>query len=120
MRISDWSSYVCSSDLEEQLQKLVIGAGERAHHRGVAPGNGRMEANIALAIRETAQRKLPDRASDALGDGVGHALVPGHRKQHPCHGTITIMSALEAARSEGRRVGKAGVSTCRYRWAPYH
>src|SRR3546814_12659468 len=23
-------------------------------------------------------------------------------------------------RSEGRRVGKEGVSTCRYRWAPYH
>src|SRR3546814_8787821 len=82
---------------EEQLQKLVIGAGERAHHRGVAPGNGRMEANIALAIRETAQRKLPDRASDALGDGVGHALVTGHRKQHHCHGTITLMSDSEAA-----------------------
>src|SRR3546814_2976932 len=65
---------------EEQLQKLVIGACERTHHRGVAPGNGRMEANIALAIRETAQRKLPDRTSDALGDGVGHALVPGHRR----------------------------------------
>src|SRR3546814_11004038 len=26
----------------------------------------------------------------------------------------------EAARSEERRVGKEGVSTCRYRWAPYH
>src|SRR3546814_12861473 len=23
-------------------------------------------------------------------------------------------------RSEERRVGKAGVSTCRYRWSPYH
>src|SRR3546814_10296326 len=25
-----------------------------------------------------------------------------------------------AGRSEERRVGKEGVSTCRYRWSPYH
>src|SRR3546814_19796487 len=28
--------------------------------------------------------------------------------------------ADEKLRSEERRVGKEGVSTCRYRWAPYH
>src|SRR3546814_18808270 len=28
--------------------------------------------------------------------------------------------AREKARSEGRRVGKEGVSTCRSRWSPYH
>src|SRR3546814_20205534 len=27
---------------------------------------------------------------------------------------------IEAARSEERRVGKEGVSTCRSRWSPYH
>src|SRR3546814_11923943 len=28
--------------------------------------------------------------------------------------------ALAARRSEARRVGKECVSTCRYRWSPYH
>src|SRR3546814_19311314 len=31
---------------------------------------------------------------------------------HPIH--------LHGHRSEERRVGKEGVSTCRYRWSPYH
>src|SRR3546814_20658052 len=76
---------------EEQLQKLVIGAGARAHHRGVAPGNGRTEATIALPIRATARRKLPDRASDGLGEGAGPEPVPGSRQQRPCPFSINIM-----------------------------
>src|SRR3546814_12840289 len=31
-----------------------------------------------------------------------------------------LMVMPSEARSEERRVGKEGVSTCRYRWAPYH
>src|SRR3546814_19617423 len=31
-----------------------------------------------------------------------------------------ILAADAVARSEERRVGKACVSTCRYRWSPYH
>src|SRR3546814_13486590 len=32
---------------------------------------------------------------------------------------ITDSEAIDPFRSEERRVGKACVSTCRYRWAPY-
>src|SRR3546814_4907955 len=32
----------------------------------------------------------------------------------------TIRQELGAERSEERRVGQEGVSTCRYRWSPYH
>src|SRR3546814_13068705 len=34
-------------------------------------------------------------------------------------GLLADLGAL-AIRSEERRVGKEGVSTCRFRWAPYH
>src|SRR3546814_15514151 len=34
--------------------------------------------------------------------------------------TRGIMLALDADRSEERRVGKECVSTCRSRWSPYH
>src|SRR3546814_18781583 len=38
------------------------------------------------------------------------------------HGRVpaTALFALPIARSEERRVGKEGVSTCRSRWSPYH
>src|SRR3546814_8375791 len=70
MRISDWSSDVCSSDLKARL----IG------RRGI----------------EAAGR------SGAL-----------FQKLHP-------QSGARQSRSEERRVGKECVSTCRYRWSPYH
>src|SRR3546814_6004550 len=78
MRISDWSSDVCSSDL----------AARRARGRCVARGTA-------------APRKLchDARRARALTDRI---LIP------------------RALRSEERRVGNERVSTCRYRWSPYH
>src|SRR3546814_13432089 len=35
-------------------------------------------------------------------------------------GFDAVMVLLAASRSEERRVGKEGVSTCRSRWSPYH
>src|SRR3546814_13362980 len=40
-------------------------------------------------------------------------------KMRLCSATSTI-SISENMRSEERRVGKECVSTCRYRWSPYH
>src|SRR3546814_11760160 len=37
---------------------------------------------------------------------------------HPRSGFV--VEAATALRSEDRRAGKAGVSTCRYRWTPLH
>src|SRR3546814_12352913 len=45
-----------------------------------------------------------DGAFDALGDRTQHDIV----------------EVLDWARSEERRVGKECVSTCSYRWSPYH
>src|SRR3546814_20738577 len=93
MRISDWSSDVCSSDLPEQREY------EHRHPGGAdleLLGDGRrVAARPALA-------DLPGGA--ALGDGV-----PGSGAAAPLGGS-----------SEERRVGKECVSTCRSRWSPYH
>src|SRR3546814_18094405 len=85
MRISDWSSDVCSSD----LRRILIRAGEMGEDAGepepVRPLDKRVE--------------FP-----RLG-------VPHPEPAHP---------GVDLQRSEERRVGKECVSTCRYRWSPYH
>src|SRR3546814_16815862 len=85
MRISDWSSDVCSSDLP---------------HAGPQPA---LEPGaFARALCRTRPRGPPARPGDQL---------PAAQR---------LRADRRAARSEERRVGKEWVSTCRYRWAPFH
>src|SRR3546814_14670918 len=99
MRISDWSSDVCSSDLGAFEDRLVVGVD--------ADDEG--EVIIAPAWRREADElvlwTVEGEAVDDAGPAVGR--FPGER-------------GLEWVRSEERRVGKACVSTCRSRWSPYH
>src|SRR3546814_6617372 len=91
MRISDWSSDVCSSDLP------VDGFARQPHHR-VGP--------FIIAVRR------------AAGD-LEHLARSGLRKGGEAVGQVgSIFGAhiAAASRSEERRVGKECVSTCRYRW----
>src|SRR3546814_13766571 len=71
---------------------------------------GVLRLRHAVAI-EDIRRGAPDeaiaRALDAAGGG-GAAAGP-----HP-----VVQEACPIVRSEERRVGKEGVRTCRYRWAP--
>src|SRR3546814_8331602 len=98
MRISDWSSDVCSSDLvggdvlADQLLELVLGGGQIALF-GHVPG-----------ILGSLFGQLHDRLDDLLARVV--------REQHGAEHDLF--------RSEERRVGKECVSTCRSRWSPYH
>src|SRR3546814_9702379 len=78
MRISDWSSDVCSSDLRHEArqrrQPVVLdrllggqqhGAGAVAHLRGVAGGNGAAELSVAehrAQLRQTLGRGVRARA----------------------------------------------------------
>src|SRR3546814_10317640 len=94
MRISDWSSDVCSSDLiarQDQRRPDPIDA-------HVLRGAGLAVGDHLLAEDELLPRPLR------------HAAVflwPGR-----CQPALL--------RSEERRVGKECVSTCRSRWSPYH
>src|SRR3546814_18376776 len=97
MRISDWSSDVCSSDLKwvpnqvfyDQLSKATL-------LKLLAEGCG----NDAAENCQTMKRS--DLAVTVNERLAGRRILP------------------PALRSEERRVGKECVSTCRSRWSPYH
>src|SRR3546814_19123687 len=97
MRISDWSSDVCSSDLE-LLARLLIDVRAAVHGELL---DTRRQRDGAANKRSGATRRVGD-----VGGGlIEHAVIKG----------------LQAnARSEERRVGKGCVSTGRSRWSPYH
>src|SRR3546814_11922411 len=102
MRISDWSSDVCSSDL---LASLTI--------------NG-MEAATGTTRLATTAGPFDLRLLTARGAA---GTVYRFLFATPAGDTARMTEGLQQAgfsRSEERRVGKAGVSTCRSRWSPYH
>src|SRR3546814_4478396 len=96
MRISDWSSDVCSSDLGRALAAESLDQPADVGHRrvGAAGLDGRAWRHEVALCRDAKESCL------AL---FGCAVV---RHFDP--------------RSEERRVGKECVSTCRSRWSPYH
>src|SRR3546814_12870090 len=102
MRISDWSSDVCSSDLHPCL--LCDAAGDRLTH---PPGRIGGEL-VALGIVELLYRA--DQAGVALLDQVEHRHL----------GPAVLAGDRDDQSSEERSVGKECVSTCRSRWSPFH
>src|SRR3546814_6727921 len=97
MRISDWSSDVCSSDLVG-LEAAHLGAVVRIDARSLDP---------AQRVEMLAQ----------LGRARGDQGIMRHLRACPA---AILPPALCRHRSEERRVGKECVSTCRSRWSPYH
>src|SRR3546814_4238974 len=104
MRISDWSSDVCSSDLKLALTSF--------HFASMILGNQKM---IALYFRE--ERYFPEalrarllEAERAVTSKLSKVIDSGIRRG----------DFRSCDRSEERRVGKECVSTCRSRWSPYH
>src|SRR3546814_15101566 len=91
MRISDWSSDVCSSDLLPE--SYMNSVPEELGGRPVLVLDPMLATGGSL---EHACRTLVERGA----------------------GELTAVCVL--ARSEERRVGKECVSTCRSRWSPYH
>src|SRR3546814_11212722 len=91
MRISDWSSDVCSSDLEDDA---VAGLGEAPAMSGAEP------------------RACADTDDQGALLQILHDLLQ--------YGSPTNFAQPSGERSEERRVGKECVSTCRSRWSPYH
>src|SRR3546814_17226892 len=108
MRISDWSSDVCSSDLRGILDQRTFRHGEAAG-AGAADGDVAGAAAVpAAAVRDDHLTAIP---------GHQHGAVAGGQ---PAEAEAGVVAAVALDRSEERRVGKEGVSTCRSRWSPYH
>src|SRR3546814_20032545 len=103
MRISDWSSDVCSSDLHLRHVRAP-------QHEGV----GRLEIVVAA-------HRLVDAESADEGDrGRGHAMAGiGIKVVGAQAGTHEFGRRIALPRSEERRVGTECVSTWRSRWSPY-
>src|SRR3546814_20623998 len=106
MRISVWSSDVCSSDLELHRGRLLHGGELLQQRREVVVAGTAIVGAFELVDRALHRRGSPDQAGGGLGaDRVVVVGGNGDRRQD--------------RRSEERRVGKECVSMCRSRWSPY-
>src|SRR3546814_18787200 len=106
MRISDWSSDVCSSDLEDARAAWLGWAIARTIHAVPANCTGstfidhlgqKLDIDVAAWWRPTAKNYFKRLTKGSI-----------------------IHLFEEIGRSEERRVGKECVSTCRSRWSPYY
>src|SRR3546814_1110488 len=96
MRISDWSSDVCSSDLCRTGRLYKLGSYYFSGGQRCGGKFGRTEL---------------------MDVGAGHRHG---RKLHRPVATLSQSCTDRLVRSEERRVGKECVSTCRSRWLTYH
>src|SRR3546814_12914684 len=108
MRISDWSSDVCSSDLEEERETLVF-----LFNILIGPGKNQQTVGDLGCRRPHFCSIQNPTAIDLFGHGL-------HCAQHVGASIRSSHAERNAQRSEERRVGKECVSTCRYGWSPYH
>src|SRR3546814_13910796 len=97
MRISDWSSDVCSSDL--------VGHGS-VHDQ--------LETSMSAVIDSPTRNGC---SVSCRGSGL---ILTGRRWTTLIQLPVAFWAGTTAKRSEERRVGKECVSTCRSRWSPYH
>src|SRR3546814_11267399 len=122
MRISDWSSDVCSSDLRLVLDGRVDGVerqllvrierGQIVEIDAVPHRFGIVEIDLDQLGQRKITLAVARRANLAL-DGVAgaQAIFADLVRRH-----VNVIGT----RSEERRVGKECVSTCRSRWSPFH
>src|SRR3546814_11680665 len=107
MRISDWSSDVCSSDL---IDALVVGEEEFHLAHRIAAARQFAKAQHLFARGDRGPVDLGRLQLARVGTPVGQRL----------HAQRGEAAAREYLRSAERRVGKESVSTCSSRWSPYH
>src|SRR3546814_13678893 len=101
MRISDWSSDVCSSDLAPEKR-----VGRMDENRVRLDREGQADAGKPVdGLRKTRSTLVP----------MFGIAKPRAAFEQPYPGC-----GEKAHRSEERRVGKECVGTCRSRWSPYH
>src|SRR3546814_14636743 len=101
MRISDWSSDVCSSDLQS-----------------ISADNA--EGSIVVKTsRKTALLKIGPVANRNVAASGKRRIQAQISKLSPT-GIFSAELLTSARRSEERRVGKECVSTSRSRWSRYH
>src|SRR3546814_16803464 len=104
MRISDWSSGVCSSDLSDLSDEVDV--------RDAVAAEGRRGCGNGLCER------------GGCGEQGGGGGQKGQRAKNGGLAHLSLLFGSESApapggRSDERRVGKERVSPCRSRGSPY-
>src|SRR3546814_7591637 len=103
MRISDWSSDVCSSDLRRVI--FFDDIGDRAQFGGIGePALHARDDRVGAVLLNIGVEALVDEAALLV------VLIFSRQRAEQI--------VIERRRSEERRVGKECVSTCRSRWSP--
>src|SRR3546814_14487728 len=100
MRISDWNSDVCSSDLRQPL---------------VGREQDDLARIVIVSLRLEVVQVLADVDVQQQGLAAAGGIPEGDLVQ-----VVRFEIAERFRRSEERRVGKECVSTGRSRWSPYH
>src|SRR3546814_12529388 len=107
MRISDWSSDVCSSDLSTRNPRSSEDEGPGRSRKGRTVGGLPNEKGRGLEPSGRLELTWTNKHLRLISDPEG-----GYEWVEPTDPRVS--------RSEERRVGKEWVSTCRSRWSPYH
>src|SRR3546814_19596270 len=100
MRIRDWSSDVCSSDLPMLMEADL-------------PDD--VDALRALVLEQAHKLESADAEAERL-----RAIIEAFRRHRFGRRSEQLDQDQLQLRSEERRVGTDGVSTCRSRWPPDH
>src|SRR3546814_11531066 len=121
MRISDWSSDVCSSDLswwvpalgwkQDAIPGIVNEAWADIRTPGIYRGQcaelcGKDHGFMPIVVKAVPKAEYRQ------------WLAAQKAARAPAPAPATAPAPAAPVRSEERRVGKEGVSTCRSRWAP--
>src|SRR3546814_12674470 len=107
MRISDWSSDVCSSDLGKALVRREMVAALQFEQPDIGL-RGQAQRMVRLLVFSRTDGAVTAAALVIVGLGEGTGIA----EAEPV--------ACRRDRSEERRVGKACVRACRSRWSPFH
>src|SRR3546814_3237396 len=104
MRISDWSSDVCSSDLKHTIPTAVFyNADERSTvfgRQAIAEYQGGFDGRLLRSLKSLLGSELISETTLVNGKPLAYREI------------------IAGFRSEERRAGKECVSTCRSRWWP--
>src|SRR3546814_13524389 len=102
MRISDWSSDVCSSDLIGPQDDYALRPQAPRYHHEIKRRDLHSRFDAASVRYRALVTQILERQSRGDYSYESDEIISGDK------------------RSEERRVGKECVSTCRTRWSPYH
>src|SRR3546814_20310986 len=130
MRISDWSSDVCSSDLKfvplAEEARLIAPIGEWVL-RTACDEAARWPPDVRIAVNVSAEQLHNPHFVTTVAQALSQSELPPERLElevtesvflHEGTCATPVLERLLDPRPEGRRVGKECGSTCRYRWSP--